>query len=449
MPERTQLPLIPDYRPDLCVVRRADGAVTQGALLEAAQALARDLPAPPWVLNLCQDRGAFLVGLGASLLRGISCLLPPTALARGIEEVVAAYPGALCLCDSPREDLALPQWRVAPPVVTAPGAVGPGSAPGVDGELESVLAFTSGSTGSPQAHPKRWCDLMAGARAAGRRFGIGSDTTLVVTVPPQHMYGLELSVLVPLATGAAVESGRPFFPQDVRLTLARVPPPRILVTTPVHLAACIESMAGGWPAVAMAISATAPLDPGLAERVERALGTRVYEIYGCTEAGSMASRRTVEGPDWLWYDTLTPRVHGQRVSVTADFLPAEVPLSDILELKGERKFRLLGRGNDLVKIAGKRASLADLNGRLNAISGVKEGVFVVPDESGQGVRRLAAVVVAPGMNRDQLIAALRREVDPAFLPRPVILVDKLPRNETGKLPRERLLELIGAPGGAT
>jgi acyl-coenzyme A synthetase/AMP-(fatty) acid ligase len=449
MVDRPQpVPLIPSYRPDLCLVRRADGALTQGTLLAAAQALAQDLPALTWVLNLCQDRGAFVVALGASLLRGIPCLLPPTALARGIEEVAAAYPGALCLCDAPRDDLSLPQWWVTAPAVAPAGAVVPGSAPAVDGELDSVLVFTSGSTGSPQAHPKRWADLMAGARVAGRRFGIGPETTLVATVPPQHMYGLELSVLLPLATGAAVETGRPFFPEDVRRALARVPPPRALVTTPVHLAACVESMAGGWPAVEMAISATAPLDPGLAERVERALGTCVYEIYGCTEAGSMASRRTLEGPDWLWYDTLTPRIQGQRVSVTSDFLPTEVSLSDILELDGERRFRLLGRGRDLVKIAGKRASLADLNTRLNAIPGVKEGVFVVPDEGGQGVRRLAAVAVAPGLDREQLIAALRRQVDPAFLPRPLILVERLPRNETGKLPLEHLLGLIGAGGAA-
>jgi acyl-coenzyme A synthetase/AMP-(fatty) acid ligase len=33
-------------------------------------------------------------------------------------------------------------------------------------------------------------------------------------------------------------------------------------------------------------------------------------------------------------------------------------------------------------------------------------------------------------------------VDPAFLPRPLLLVDALPRNEVGKLPRERVLALL-------
>jgi acyl-coenzyme A synthetase/AMP-(fatty) acid ligase len=30
-------------------------------------------------------------------------------------------------------------------------------------------------------------------------------------------------------------------------------------------------------------------------------------------------------------------------------------------------------------------------------------------------------------------------MDPVFLPRPLLLVDSLPRNEVGKLPREQLL----------
>jgi acyl-coenzyme A synthetase/AMP-(fatty) acid ligase len=33
-------------------------------------------------------------------------------------------------------------------------------------------------------------------------------------------------------------------------------------------------------------------------------------------------------------------------------------------------------------------------------------------------------------------------VDPVFLPRPLRLVDALPRNETGKLPRAALLRLL-------
>jgi len=40
-----------------------------------------------------------------------------------------------------------------------------------------------------------------------------------------------------------------------------------------------------------------------------------------------------------------------------------------------------------------------------------------------------------------VLSALRERIDAAFLPRPLYLVDALPRNATGKITRDALLEL--------
>jgi acyl-coenzyme A synthetase/AMP-(fatty) acid ligase len=106
------------------------------------------------------------------------------------------------------------------------------------------------------------------------------------------------------------------------------------------------------------------------------------------------------------------------------------------------RFRLLGRSNDLINVAGKRSSLAHLNHHLNSIEGVRDGAFWLPPEGGgEAVVRLVALVVAPGVSRQQLLAALRERVDAAFLPRRILQVDSLPRDPTGKLPSGRLAEL--------
>jgi len=74
-----------------------------------------------------------------------------------------------------------------------------------------------------------------------------------------------------------------------------------------------------------------------------------------------------------------------------------------------------------------------------------DGAFFMPDDTGSNhVTRLAACVVAPGLEASALLAALRRHVDPVFLPRPLLMVDELPRNRTGKLPREALQNLLRA-----
>ena len=115
-----------------------------------------------------------------------------------------------------------------------------------------------------------------------------------------------------------------------------------------------------------------------------------------------------------------------------------------MELLPGRRFRLCGRHADLVDIAGKRASLADLTRRVLALAGVEDGVVLQldPEEDG-AVGRIAALVVAPGRSEADLLEELRRAIDPAFLPRPLRCVAALPRNGTGKLPRADLLAALG------
>jgi len=71
-------------------------------------------------------------------------------------------------------------------------------------------------------------------------------------------------------------------------------------------------------------------------------------------------------------------------------------------------------------------------------------VFQLDEADTFGVRRIAALAVAPSLSEAQILAALRYSVDPVFLPRPLKRVAALPRNETGKLPRDALEALLRA-----
>jgi acyl-coenzyme A synthetase/AMP-(fatty) acid ligase len=436
------LPLLRGFQADRPLfLTDSAGVVTHREFLKKADALARTLPAAPYLINLCNDRYLFALAFAAGLIRGAVSLFPPNRLAPTAHAIALDYPGAYCLGDTPVEGLELPLGVVEEPDSLA---CVERAMPFIAAEREVFIGFTSGSTGHPRPHPKRWGDLVGCARAAARRFGFSPECTIVATVVPQHMYGMELSIMVPFATSAAVTAARPFFPADIRDALASAPAPRILVTTPVHLANCVEADLT-WPAVNMVISATAPLSQTLAERVESLLSTRVLEIYGSTETGSIASRRTCRDPAWTWYESVRPLREADGVSVTADFLPAPTMLGDLLELDGDGGFHLLGRAAEVLKVGGKRASLADLNLKLTAIEGVRDGVFVAPDGDRDPVGRLSVIAVAPGLTRQALIAGLAGHIDPVFYPRRVVFVDRLPRNEAGKLPRESLLRILETP----
>jgi acyl-coenzyme A synthetase/AMP-(fatty) acid ligase len=90
---------------------------------------------------------------------------------------------------------------------------------------------------------------------------------------------------------------------------------------------------------------------------------------------------------------------GERFLVQGGHVLQPTPLADMLELLDERRFRLLGRANDLIHVAGKRSSLAHLNFHLNRIDGVVDGAFWLPDDVADGVVRPVAFVVAPGLTR--------------------------------------------------
>ena len=56
--------------------------------------------------------------------------------------------------------------------------------------------------------------------------------------------------------------------------------------------------------------------------------------------------------------------------------------------------------------------------------------------------RPLAFVVAPCLKSREILSALRNSIDSIFLPRPLYLIDKLPRNATGKLTSEALHQLV-------
>jgi acyl-coenzyme A synthetase/AMP-(fatty) acid ligase len=118
-------------------------------------------------------------------------------------------------------------------------------------------------------------------------------------------------------------------------------------------------------------------------------------------------------------------------------------MQDVIEITGNDEFLLHGRTADMVNIAGKRSSFAYLNAQLNAIPGVTDGVFFMRDGAtgSTEVARLGAVVVAPTLSAAVLTEHLRQRIDPIFLPRPLIMVERLPRNATGKLPQHELQHL--------
>ncbi|MBS0376101.1 MAG: acyl-CoA synthetase [Proteobacteria bacterium] len=415
--------------------------VSVGEFLGQATAVAARLAGVRQVVNLCERRGAFLTGYVGALAAGATTLLPASRAPEAVAAVQALFPGARTLDDG---------------AVAAAGA-GPVPAGGVPvaADCVAMIGFTSGSTGTPSHHAKVWGTVAQSTRlnAAAIRAALPAALRdrrpwILGTVPSQHMYGMELTVLVPLLEDFGLVTARPLLPAEVAAALAATPAPRVLVSTPAHLRAIVASGIA-LPRTEVVVSATAPLEATLAAAVETATGGTLLEMFGATETCILGTRRTALESDWRAYPGVRFVAEDSATRVETPWFRQGERLLDRIEMLPEGRFRLHGRSADLVDVAGKRASLADLTQRLLQVPGVVDAVVFQPAAGAPGlVRRLAALVVAPGLTPAALRSALAPAVDPVFMPRPLLLVAALPRTAAGKLPQAALeAALAHAHGG--
>lgn len=376
------------------------------------------------------------------MMRRQVTLLPSSQSEATLAALGENYSGLYVLTDRPRES----RFAIVP-VARTKGRI-PFAVPSVPSAATALILFTSGSTGQPVPTAKTWGSLVYSAQSEALALGLerGRGWSILGTVPAQHSYGLESTVLLALHQGLTLDAAHPFYPADVCSALSSLPRPRLLVTTPVHLRA-LCTMEEQLPPADLLLSATAPLATELAAQAEGRFHGPLMEIYGCSEAGQLAFRAPVHSIPWrlmrgvrLRQDAMGTWVHGGHV-------PAETLLADVIEVVDEEHFILRGRTADLVNVAGKRTSLDYLNHQLGSIEGVDDGVFFMPDSQiGEArVSRLMAFVVAPRLREEDIRAALRERIDAAFMPRPIHLLEALPRNSTGKIPREALAELAKQP----
>lgn len=431
------------YAPERTVFYTPSGPVTGYDILHAAHKVAEQLPDCP-VVSLCQDIWSFTVLFLAVIVRGQYILLSSDRTVSRLSGLAQGH-GAVCVAlenDWPTEGLP-PNSLVLPACTAQTAQQGRARPPNPFIEFTRLVAvvFTSGSSGQPVGHKKHWGALVERSCVARELLDPEKvPATAVGTVPPYHMYGFETLVLQAIHTRGMTTTGPCAYPADWQAMLERSPAPRVLVTTPLQLRSLLRADLP-LPCIARVISAAAPMDTNVAHEAEVKLAAPVMEIYGATEIGSVAMRRTTQTPLWRLYKGVELEVRGEEACISAPGAPA-FPLSDFVEPLPERQFRLIGRKSDVVKLAAKRTSLAALNTVLLAMPGVADGAFLAPGEGqNSALARMQVFAVAPGLTAEQVMQHLREQIDPAFLPRRVVLVEAMPRNSVGKLTVQALRQL--------
>ena len=396
------------------------------------------------------DKPLFAAALLAALAGTAPLLLPhalsPQALA-GLREATGCrlalalpetpLPPGLARIDIDDDD--------APPLPQTP----------VDLNTPMLRMFTGGSTGAPQLWSKTATNLFGESLFLAHSNGVSPSDRLMASIAPYHIYGLLFSVLMPLVSGASVLAASPAFPEEMAASAADNDI-SLFISVPAHYRAlALSGKMLAAPGLRLAFSSAGPLDPGDNDAFCAANNVGIVEVFGSTETGGMALRnRHLGETDFTATAALVWQVSPEeRLMLRSPFLSPELPrdeagwfhTADRVARLDERRFRLIGRADLVVKVAGQRVDLDEVRRALAALPGVAEALVLALPDGGSRDNLIAAVVSGEAGSPPDAAAlrrALSERLEPYALPRRIRVLERIPVRENGKYDREAVLGML-------
>jgi acetyl-CoA synthetase len=215
-----------------------------------------------------------------------------------------------------------------------------------------------------------------------------------------------------------------------------------------------QTETGGYMISPLAGIELIPLKPGSATKPLPSIHAEVYDEKGQPAKAGNKGFLVVKTP-WpgmlqtLWKD---PERYKQTYFGR---WPNTYYTGDYAVKDPEGYFWLLGRADEVLKVAGHRIGTVELESALVAHPAVSEAAVMGKEDAVKGEVPVAFVVLRSGFSpseelRADLIKHIRTTIGPIATPDAIVIANKLPKTRSGKIMR-RLLKavLVGAPLGDT
>jgi len=387
------------------------------------------------VLLDCKGRYAFSVILLAAWLSGRKVVLPPNSHQATLEYITRRHNISTILNDDALQLMPESKHSLDEPCLELR----------FKRNQEALIIYTSGSSGEPKPVQKNIGNLFSEVFAL-RKIMPTSDKPLVASVPPNHLYGLTFTILLPWVLGVAVVDECPLHASEVLETMGSINA-EVLITVPVHLKAMLEQDIACAPS--MVIASAGRLDQPLAEQWYERFGYEITEVYGSSETGVVAHRKQLRNKLWQPFSLVMIDQHNDCLQVSSPFIHESE--GKLFQSKDKVRmqaggFELYGRADAIVKIAGKRISLVHVENAIKSCAGIEDAAVIAVPVNGH-IRDIAIWAVAASarymeMNSRDLRLMLQSKLDGVEMPRRILLKKTLPREMNGKLRRDSLLALF-------
>ena len=440
---------------DDAIVRNRTRRDLETDVARIALALTTDMRPSPGqeVLVLCHDRYFFACAMLAAWTCNLVVALPPSPQPDVVRTLRQREGVCGVLHDSPgRPGLDVRALLETPDE----GASTPTPIPAIESDRVIVVVYTSGSTGAPVACPKTAGQLLGEATILGRTFDITARDFVVTSVPPHHIYGLLFGVLMPLLARAAFSRDTSLHAEPLAAQWNRKRG-TILVAVPAHLRSLSTLAPDAFhhaPRRIFSSGAALPFDTAV--MLKTRFGFEVTEVLGSSETGGIghriapASEPPIPTPFRPFEGIALGVTEDGSLTVDSSYLAPDIArpwcTSDRVLLQEDGSFFHLGRTDGVVKVAGTRVSLQELEARILSIEGVREcAVWSVEVGGARGQETRAVIAANEALTVELVREALRHAFDAVVIPRRMRIVDTLPREATGKVRREALEALFAKP----
>lgn len=314
----------------------------------------------------------------------------------------------------------------------------------------SIIFFTSGTTGEPTGALKSKANILLELETLKDLFAPYGFERVIVTVPLIHIYGFLAGVMLPKALHADVVLKEEFMPHEL-LELAE-DKKTLCITNPVFLRVLDKLKIDKTYSHITFLSSTGKLDSDIAKSLKEKINCHIYQLFGSTETGGIAYKIDDEE---LWQPLAHVNIikESKRLSLFSPYISDFVitdglsrldkpfVTTDIIEMKKE-SFRLLGRESEIIKIAGKRISILEVEMLLEKSSLIEEALVKLSYSVTSHKDEKLDISIVSSLDLRELKKEVRRVLQENYkkinIKTVVSLVDHIDKNYMGKKLRKSI-----------